>query len=165
MLTQQLNCVCNTLGMNSITTAINQGYHNRQSQLLPNKDVALIIWGDKITCEILSPLRFHASKEVARNYLANHKKDKWSNERFNTVDWEHLELALKNKVDIHRIWQSKQNSGFCGTRVQVGRYSRDLVPNKQCSNCGRCKTAAHLMLCPDDSRTRLLVKFFGELTT
>jgi hypothetical protein len=99
MLTQQLNWVCDMLAKKSITTAIIQGDHDRQSQLLPNKDVALIIWGDKITGYILSPLRFHASKEVARKYLGNCKKDKWSNDRFNAVDWEHLELALKNKAD------------------------------------------------------------------
>jgi hypothetical protein len=150
-LTLQLNCVCNMLAKNSITTAINQGYHDRQSQLLPNEDVALIIWGDKLTGDILSPLRFHASKEVARKYLANCKKNKCSNKHFNAVDWEHLELALKNKVDMYRIWQSKQNLGLCGTRVQVGHYSGDLVPNERCPNCGKRETAAHLMLCPDDA--------------
>ncbi len=35
------------------------------------------------------------SKEVARKYLANCKKDKWSIERVNAVDWEHLELASR----------------------------------------------------------------------
>jgi hypothetical protein len=67
-------------------------------------------------------------------------------------------------TDMYRIWQSKQNLGFCGMRVQVGRYSGDLFPDKQCPNCQRCKTAAHLMLCPDDDRTRLLVKNVDELT-
>jgi hypothetical protein len=107
----------------------------------------------------------HASKETARKYLANRKKDKWSNKRFNTVDWEHLELALKNKAYMYRIWQSKQNLGFCSTRVQVGRYSGDLFPDERCLNCGRCKTAAHLMLCPDDNHTWLLVKNVNEFTT
>ncbi len=93
----------------------------------------------------------------------NRKKNKWSNERFNAVDWEHLELALKNNADMYRIWLSKQNLGFCSTRVQVGRYSGDLVPNKQCPNCGRHETAAHLMLCLDDDHTKLLVKNVDEL--
>ncbi len=128
-LTQQLTCVGNMMAKNSITTAINQEYHDRQSQLLPNEDVALIIWGDKITGDISSPLQVHVSKEVARKYMANCKKDKWSNKHFNAVDWEHLELALKNKADMYRIWRSKQNLGFCGIRVQVSCYSRDLVPN------------------------------------
>ena len=86
MLVQQLNCVCNTMAKRSITLGINHGYHGRQSQFLPKEDVALVIWGDKVTGDILPPLWFHASKEVARKHLATCKKDKWSNECFDVVD-------------------------------------------------------------------------------
>jgi hypothetical protein len=136
MLMQQLNCVCNTLAKKSITTSIIHGYHDRQSQLLPKEDVALVIWVNKITGNLSPPLWFHASKEVARKYLTTCKKDKWSNKRFNMVDWEHLDLALKNKADMYKMWWFKQHSDFCGTRVQVGRYSGELLLNKQCPNCG-----------------------------
>ena len=47
-------------------------------------------------------------------------KDPWLNKQFDEVDWEHLDLALKTKTDMYKIWRSKQTSGFCGTRVQVG---------------------------------------------
>jgi hypothetical protein len=157
-LMQQLNCVCDTLAKKSITTAIIHRYHDRQSQLLPKEDVALVIWGTKITGNILPPLPFHASKEVARKYLATRKKDKWSNKGFNVVDCEHLGLALKNKGDLYKMWQSKQHLSFCGTRVQVGHYSGEPLPDKGYPNCGRRETAAHLMLCSDDNRTRLLVE-------
>ncbi len=86
MLTQQLNCVCNMLAKQAIMTAIIHSYHKSQTQLLPNKDVALIIWSNKIMGNILSPLQFHASKEVARKHLASCKKDKWSHEWFDAVD-------------------------------------------------------------------------------
>jgi hypothetical protein len=66
MLTQQLNCVCDTLAKRSVTTAINHGYHDCPTQLLPKEDVALVIWGNKITGDVSPHLRFHASKEVAR---------------------------------------------------------------------------------------------------
>ncbi len=145
-LTQQLNCVCNALAKKAITTALNHGYHKKQTLLLPKEDVALFIWGNKLTGNIASPLRFHASKEVARKYPATHKKDKWSNERFNAVDWEHLDLALKSKEDVYKIWRSKQHLGFCGTRVQVSRYFGEILPEKRCPNCGRRKIAAHIML-------------------
>ncbi len=104
------------------------------TQLLPKEDVALVIWGTKITGNILPPLRFHASKEVARKYLATCKKDKWLNKHFDMVDWEHLDLALKNKADMYKIWWSKQHLGFCSMRVQVSRYSGELLPDKQCPN-------------------------------
>jgi hypothetical protein len=76
MLNQQLNCVCDTLAKRSVTLAINNGYHDRQSQLLPKEDVALVIWGNKITGNISPHLRLHTSKEVARKYLASCPKDK-----------------------------------------------------------------------------------------
>ncbi len=99
-LPQQLNCVCDTLAKRSVTTAINHGYHDRPTQLLPKEDAALVIWGTKITGNISPHLRFHASKEVARRYLTSHSRDKWSNDRFDAVDWEHF------KQDMYRICQN-----------------------------------------------------------
>ncbi len=101
---------------------------------------------------------FTPAKKLARKYLTTRRKKKWSQVQFDSVDWEHLDLALKSKEDMYRIWRSKQNSGFCGTRVQVGSYSGESLPDKRCPNCGRQETAAHLMLCPDESRTRLLAE-------
>ena len=51
-LIQQLNCVCDTLAKLAITTATLHGYHIRQFHLLPKEDVALIIWGKKVTGDI-----------------------------------------------------------------------------------------------------------------
>jgi hypothetical protein len=136
-LIQQLNWVCDTHAKRAITTATLQGYHSRQSQLLPREDVALVIWGNKVTGDISSPLRFHASKEVVRQHLVTCTKDKWSNNKFNAVDWEHLDLVLKNKTDMYKIWRSKQNSGFCGMRVQIGRFSGNACQDEQCPNCRR----------------------------
>jgi hypothetical protein len=123
-----------------------------------------VIWGNKVTGDISAPLRFHASKEVARNYLRTRTRDKWPIERFEEVNWEHLELALKIKPDMYKVWQSKQTSRFCGTRVRVGKYYGEALPDKHCSNCGRRETAAHLMLCPDKDRTRLLIENVDELS-
>ena len=81
-LMQQLNCVCDTLAKRAITTAIISGYHDRPTQLLPCKDVALVIWGNKVTGNISSPLHFRASKELARNYLQTQTRDRWTNEHF-----------------------------------------------------------------------------------
>ncbi len=75
LLVQQLNCAYNTMAKRSITLAINNCYHGRQFQFLPKEDVALVIWGNKVTGNILPPLQFHASKEVARRHLAMLKKD------------------------------------------------------------------------------------------
>jgi hypothetical protein len=59
------------------------------------------------------------------------------------------------------IWRSKQNSGFCGTTVQVGLYSGTTLPDERCPNCCRRETADHLLLCSNEDRTQLLIKNTG----
>jgi hypothetical protein len=95
--------------------------------------------------------------------LGIRKKNSWPNEQFDEVDWEHLDLALKNKPDMYKIWRFKQNLGFCGTRVQVGLYLRTPWPDKRCPNCGRRETAAHLLLCSNEERTQLLINNTDKL--
>ena len=65
-LTQQLNCVCDRLAKQAVSSAIIEGYNEGHTQILPREDVALLVWGDKITSNISGLLRFHASKAVAR---------------------------------------------------------------------------------------------------
>ncbi len=87
-LTQQLNCICDSLAKQAVTNAIVEGYNADHTQLLPREDVALIVWGDKITGDISGPLRFHASKAVARKYHTHQRKNgKWTQEQFKEVDW------------------------------------------------------------------------------
>ncbi len=95
-LIQQLNCVCDMLAKQAVTLAMTQGYHDRPTQLLLKEDVAVVIWGNKITDDVSSPIRFHASKEVARRYLGNMKKNPWTNEKFDEVDWENQTRHVQN---------------------------------------------------------------------
>jgi hypothetical protein len=153
-LPQKLNCICNMLAKRALTLATMEGSCNRPTQLLPKakEDVAVVIWGNKITDNISHSIGFQASKEVARKYLGNKKKNLWPNKQFDKVNWEHLDLALKNKPKMYKIWRSKQNSGFCGTRVQVGLYSGTALPDKRCPNCSRRETADHFILCSNKDK-------------
>jgi hypothetical protein len=162
-LPQQLNCVRDTLAKHAVTLAMMEGSHNRPTQLLPKKDVAVVIWGNKITNDISHTIRFQASKKAARKYWGNKKKNPWQNKHFDKVDWERLDLALKNKPNMYKIWRSKLNSSFCGTRVQVGLYLGTTLPAKRCPNCSRRVMADHFLLCSNEDRTQLLIKNTDEL--
>jgi hypothetical protein len=81
------------------------------------------------------------------------------------VDWEHLDLAMSSKFDMYKMWRSKQHTGFCGTRVQVGRYSGLECPDKKCPSCGRKETAEHILICSNKDRTRLLAETTEDLGT
>ncbi len=130
-----------------MTTAIVAGYHGGPTQILPQEDVVLIVWGDKVTGDISGSLHFHANKSAARKYhIHQQKKDKWTHEQFKEVNWEHLDLALKSKADYYKIWRSKQTSGFCGTRVQVGLYLGEAYPDEQCLNCGAREMDTHHLM-------------------
>jgi hypothetical protein len=121
-----------------------------------------VIWGNKITSDVSYPAQFHASKEIARRLLPDSMK--WLQDRFEEVDWEHLNLALSSKSNMYKLWRSKQHTGFCGTRVQVGKYSGLECPDEKCPTCGCRESAAHILVCPNEDRTRLLVDTTDDLS-
>ncbi len=66
---------------------------------------------------------------------------------------------------MYKMWRSKQHTGFCGTRVQVGKYSGHECPDKKCPTCGCREMAEHILTCPNEDRTRLLVETTEDLST
>jgi hypothetical protein len=162
-LIQQMYYVCNTLKKAALTNAIINRYHQQPTQFLPKEDAVLVVWGDKMTGNISHTIQFHASKEMARRYLQTWRVQPWTSKRFDKVNWEHLDSALQTKSDMYKIWLLKQTSGFCGARVQVGRYTGQDFPDKHCPNCDCQKTAVHPMQCPDENRTRLLIESTDKL--
>jgi hypothetical protein len=130
--------------------------------MLPREDVAIVIWGNKITSNVSHPVQFHASKEITQGLLAD--TTKWPHDRFDEVDWEHLNLAMASKSNMYKIWRSKQHTGFCRTRVQVGKYSGLECPDEKCPNCGRREMAEHILICPNEDRMRLLADTTDNLS-
>ena len=110
--------------------------------------MALIIHGVKLTSDMADPLRYEISKMDARDYLI--KEERWTEEKFDAVDWDWLNATLATKSNLYRQWLSKQHSGHCGIRVQVGYYSGESDPEVGCPCCRENETAAHLCVCPDE---------------
>ena len=163
LLIQQLNCACDTTAKAAVHRAATTGYTSTPSQILPREDISIVIWGNKITNNVSQPVRFHASNELTQKLLTDTRK--WPQEHFEEVDWEHLDLAMTSKFDMHKMWRSKQHTGFCGTRVQVGKYSGQEYPDKKCPTCGFRETAEHILTCPNEDSTRLLVETTEDLST
>ena len=78
--------------------------------MLPREDAALIVDGLKVTGDIGDVVRYAKGKEEARAYLVGRKK--WSNEKFDEVDWKRLDMCLRGKAQGFNIWLSKQCLGF-----------------------------------------------------
>ena len=130
--------------------------------MLPREDVAIVIQGNKITSDVSHLVRFHISKKKDQNLLADTKK--WLHNCFDEVDWEHLDLAMASKSNMYKIWRSKQHSGFCRTRDQVGKYSGLECRDEKCPNCGCRETTAHILICPNKDRTRLSTDTTNDLS-
>jgi hypothetical protein len=56
---------------------------------------------------------------------------------------------------MYKIWRSKQHTGFCGTRIQVGKYSGLECLEEKYPNCGCRETAEHILICPNKDRMPL----------
>jgi hypothetical protein len=71
---------------------------------------------------------------------------------------------MASKSDMYKMWRSKQHTGLCGTRVQVGKYSGHKCSDKKCPTCGRRETAERILTCPNEDRTQLLVETAEDLS-
>jgi hypothetical protein len=73
-LIQQLNCVWDTTAKAAVHRGIMTGYTSIPPQILPQEDISIIIWGNKITNNISQPVPFHASKELAWTMLTDTRR-------------------------------------------------------------------------------------------
>jgi hypothetical protein len=71
---------------------------------------------------------------------------------------------MMSKSNMYKIWRSKQHTGFCRTRVQVGKYSGLKCPDKICPNCGHRETVQHILICPNRDRMQLLAETTEDLS-
>jgi hypothetical protein len=153
-LMQQLNCVCNTLAKKSITTAIIHGYHTDSLSSFPKK-MWLWLYGALKSLAISCPLcGFMQEKRWQENIWQLSKRTSGQTGCFDVMDWEHLDLALKNKADMYKcgspsnIWVSAVQ----GFRLAVTSVSCFLTSNAQIADNGRqqhTSCSALMMTTPD----------------
>jgi hypothetical protein len=99
--------------------------------MLPREDVAIVIWGNKITGNVSHPVWFHASKEIAQGLIADTMK--WPHDHFDKVDWEHLDLAMASKSNMYKIWRSKQHTGFLRNQGPGWKILRSQMSGQEMS--------------------------------
>ena len=168
--------MCDTLAKKAVADSLHQQPRAARNQLLPQEKVAVIIGGEKQTSDVAKAARFFLGyQEAERLYTApilprdaQGRRPKssglgWSREAFRAVDWKTLTACLQSKPQMYQLWLSKQSSGFCGTQDMVARW--DATSDGRCPNCRCRESSAHLMVCPDRDRTKLLHAMADELQT
>jgi hypothetical protein len=74
-LLQQLNCICDMLAKRAVALELIQGYHKPPTQLFPREDVALIVWGNKVTGDVSGPLRGSTpAKRLPKSIFSNERR-------------------------------------------------------------------------------------------
>ena len=162
-LEQQLNVQCDSLAKHAVSTATKcwqTGTHLPDTNLLPLEHCALYANNNKLSSDILHPLRFECSKIKAKEFLCTQRG--WTMDQFDSVDWDSIDDALSKKTTGFKIWLAKQHSNFCATRSQLHRYNES--DNDKCPSClSASENADHLCRCPNEERTQLLRDNTAEL--
>ena len=157
----KLNCLCDTKAKEAIENYVNgEGVYegisaNLESHTLSLEAARVFVNGIKQTTDIRKGLKRDIGRTQAREFYkrANLLPEKV----FEVVDWEAIELTLKNKPKMYNLWYGKQCSGWCGTNKKLKQWGQ--TDDSRCPNCrGFNEDAAHLMVCPCENRT----KFFQE---
>jgi hypothetical protein len=162
-LEQQLNVICNELANGAVARYLSEGVHHLGPKFLPFKKVAVVLDGVKLTTDVGSEVQYCLGKEDAERFYTkprdvirgtNRGGLGWSSDRFHSVAWQALDLALKSKPDMFQLWLSKQCIGICATRQNMARI-QDILDD-ECPNCLQPReTSDHLNRCPDVGRTFL----------
>jgi hypothetical protein len=160
----QLNKTCNDLANNAVTRALaNTDTTQENTFLLPFERSAIIRDRAKITSRVAPVIQFHlgrvgekkfytrAIRRVAGNYKGGLR---WSETKFESVDWKALEHAIRNKPEGFQLWLSKQAIGVCATQKNTACI-QDILDDK-CLNCRhRREDSTHLNKYPDPGRSKL----------
>ena len=177
-LEQQLNCLCDESAKAAVTEAITLGDSLSGSFLFPKEQIAVHVDGWKQTTDVERDVKFTTGRVEARKRLtvsykvgSEVKPPPLSSSQFDEIDWLALDRALASKGDVYRCWLTKQNSNFCGSRVQVSRYEGNpaaltgsAFAADKCPNCDMPgERASHLCVCPDPGRTKLFQDQVAEL--
>ena len=165
-LDQQLNVTCDSLAKQAVGRGLSIDAVNRTMQplSLPFEQAAITVGGHKLTSDVSEPVRFILGCAEAKRFYtqAIDIQDNgvncgglgWTNEQFESVDWESLHEALQRRPDMFRIWLSKQCMGSNATRRNVARIEKH--DDDICPNCKLVRErSSHLNRCTDVGRTAL----------
>ncbi len=153
----QLNITCDRLADKAVTRALCATTHPAGPQLLPFKNIAIILDGKKVTSGVSPAICFALGpKEARRFYTTGRHRVRgsnmgglgWSEEAFDEVDWKALEQALNCHPNGFQLWLSKQAIGICATQKNTARI-QDILDDR-CPNCSKQgEYNKHLNTCTD----------------
>ena len=136
--------LCDELANGAVAQYLSGGVHHLGPKFLLFEKAAVVLDGVKLTTDVGAEVRYCLGKEDAEWFYTkpcgvirgtNRGGLGWSLERFHSVAWHALDVALKPKPDMFQLWLSKQCIGICATRRNMA-HIQDILDDK-CPNCLR----------------------------
>jgi len=126
-------------------------YSYSKVPLLPTSGAQLNLPIGTITHKLKREIMLARTEPALQKHLCKHFK--WTDETFETIDWESFRLAM-NRLDKHRTTLNKHVNDI----TPVGRrlHRRDPKYYKGCNTCGLVdeETAIHLLECSNRTKWR-----------
>ena len=154
------NCLCDKMAKKAINDYLRdvcsgaaEPLDVKSCRMLPLETAQLYVDGSKQASDVGKGPRRNIGQQTARDFYR--EEGLLPPEVFDTVEWDGIELALKDKPRMYKLWYGKQCTGFCGTNRKLVRWGK--FTDSRCSDCsGLNKNAAHLMVCLSGHRRKLL---------
>jgi len=165
----QLNCVCDTLAKSALHeywTGLNTEERERiqAEPSLPLETARVYVDGTKQTTDVNKGLTQGIGAKQARAYWARKSGQGIPPDVFDLIDFPAIELALKGKPQMYKVWYAKQVTGWCATGAKLAQW--DANADSRCPNCNMLhEDAAHLLRCRDAGRVELFkqsIQALGE---
>lgn len=120
---------------------------------------SLWIGGEKNITDVASTIYDVVHSREAKDYWM--KKDNLPHEAMDEVDWELLNVAMKEIKRNRRVFSSKHTSGICGVGKFMQRWK--LQKDNLCPRCGELEDAPHVWVCQGSGATEIWDKSLDKL--
>lgn len=132
-----------------------------QCTRLPNEKWHLATTTDKLCRHLDERIYEYISRENMSSYWTFNHDDR--DRRFEEVDWEGIEVAMR-QLPIHRQhWISKHVVGECGVNVVL--VKRREKNSDACKRCGKIETTTHVWKCRHEEAEQIWIKSLQKLET
>ena len=158
----QLNVDCDLVAKAGLRRLHRQ--NNPQPDALPHENVMVWIRNKKIIGNVGPALRNEVSRLSMKAFLCNPKRAILTIPAFDEVDWQSVEVMMKNEPQQFNLWISKHVSGFCGTNKML--YKRKQSSSPYCPVCKHPnieESTRHQALCRDTYRQQIWIDSVSHL--
>merc|ERR1711966_181777 len=94
-------------------------------QTLPLEKCSVFVGEEKQTSDPKEAIKKMVERDAAREYYASRPAQKGGmrKEVFDTVAWDDVEEALKERSKMFKMWYAKQGSGYCGVGYWTSKWA------------------------------------------